>query len=312
VEHDGLFVRGLAFLLGFVTALPAVAFAQADAASKPCTHPQLSATANVRGYAFKAYEDTDGDTSGCVRIYFHDKLVYQLQNDHDLSYRLGQAADPANKIPLVPDGSDLTGNGRTDMMVTGWSGGAHCCFTHYIFELEPKLRLIANLYDGDTNLGHFEYLDHDRRYSYIATEIWSYWPDSFAASVSHKVILRWNGKKFALDLDRMRFPPPSPQQWQSALNDVDEAVKDGDRGSLGLTLWDTTLDLIYSGHSDLAWKFVSEANPKALRGGNPTLNDFCAMLKTSDYWPDLRPTLKDVPEDCASAKGAVQKTVPGK
>jgi len=75
-----------------------------------------------------------------------------------------------NKIPLVPNGSDLTGNGRPDMMVTSWSGGAHCCFKHYIFELEPKLRVMAALDDGDTDLGHFEDLDHNGRYFYVTTK----------------------------------------------------------------------------------------------------------------------------------------------
>jgi hypothetical protein len=102
----------------------------------------------------------------------------------------------------------------------------------------------------------------------------------------------------------MRYPPPTPQQWRAALKDVDDALKDGGetRGGLGETLWDTTLDLIYSGHSDLAWKFVREANPNALKGDNPSLGEFCSILKDSVYWPDLNPTLKDVPEECLTAK----------
>lgn len=88
------------------------------------------------------------------------------------------------------------------------------------------------------------------------------------------------------------------------MKDVDDALKDGGetRGGLGETLWDTTLDLIYSGHSDLAWKFVREANPNALKGDNPSLGEFCSILKDSVYWPDLNPTLKDVPEECLTAK----------
>jgi len=187
------------------------------------------------------------------------------------------------------------------MMVTSWSGGAHCCFTHYIFELDSKLRLVANLNDGDTDVGHFEDLDHTGRYFYVTDEIWSYWPTSFAGSVSHKVILKWDKDRFRLDLERMKYSAPTPEQWKAALKDVDDAADD--RASLGVTLWDTVLDLIYTGHSDLAWRFVDEANPNALKGNNPSLEEFCSMLKSSQYWADLKPTLKDVPDECAKAKG---------
>jgi hypothetical protein len=102
----------------------------------------------------------------------------------------------------------------------------------------------------------------------------------------------------------MRYPPPTDQQWKAALKDVDDALSDGGdtRGGLGVTLWDTTLDLIYTGHSDLAWKFVRDVNPNALKGDNPSLGEFCSALKADPYWPDLQPTLRDVPEECMRAK----------
>jgi hypothetical protein len=305
VERHRFLACGFACLFGIAVALPVVAFAQTGDLPKPCTHAKLAESANVRGYVFKAYKDTDGDTPGCVRVYLHGKLAYRLANDEGLTYSLGQPADADNKIPLVPNGSDLTGNGRPDMMVTSWSGGAHCCFTHYIFELEPKLRLIATLNDGDTDFGHFEDLDLTGKYFYVTDEIWSYWPASFAGSVSHKVILKWDKNRFRLDLERMKYRAPTPEQWKSALKDVDDASDD--RASLGVTLWDTVLDLIYTGHSELAWKFLMEVNPNALKGNNPSLDDFCSMLKNSEYWPDLEPTLTDVPDECAHAKGRAQK-----
>jgi hypothetical protein len=122
--------------------------------------------------------------------------------------------------------------------------------------------------------------------------------------VSHKILLKWDGEKFRLDLEKMRYRPPNLEQWNAALKDVDDALKDGGevRGALGVTLWDTVLDLIFTGHSDLAWKFVREANPDALKGDNPSLEDFCTELKGDRYWPDLEPTLKDMPEECAKAK----------
>lgn len=281
----------------------AVAIAQADGPNL-CAHVHETGSATVRGYVFRTFEATNSDDDpGCLRIYHDGKVVYHLANDQE-QYYLGQPGDARFQIPPVPNGDDLTGDGRPDMIVSSWSGGAHCCFAHFIFELEPKLRLLAAIKDSDSDLAHFEKLGQNRGYYYITSDIWSYWPASFASSVSHKVVLRWDGVKFRLDLNQMRYPPPTPQQWRAALKDVDDALKDGGetRGGLGETLWDTTLDLIYSGHSDLAWKFVREANPNALKGDNPSLGEFCSILKDSVYWPDLNPTLKDVPEECLTAK----------
>lgn len=280
-----------------------MATAQVDD-TKLCTHVRLTGSVTVRGYVFKNYEGINqDDDSACVRIYRAGKVVYRLIKE-DEKYYLGQPGDARYKIPHIANGADLTGGGRPDMIVTSWSGGAHCCFTHYVFELEPAFRLLATIDDGDTDLAHFEKLGSDRGYYYVTTDIWSYWPSSFASSVSHKVLLRWDGQMFHLALDKMRYPPPTPQKWQMALKDVDDALTDGGdvRGNLGVTLWDTVLDLIYTGHSDLAWKFVKEANPNALKGDNPSSEEFCIGLKGGPYWSDLEPTLRDMPEECARAK----------
>lgn len=307
MKHGRFFLCLFASLLAVSLAAPAIAAAQTAAQPivdpKPCTHPQLTGTATVGDYLFKAYKGPDGDTPGCVRVYLHGKFVYRLADGEGLEYDLGQPAQPEYKVPLVANGSDLTGEGHPDMMITSWSGGAHCCFTKYIYELEPKLRLIAKIDDGDLDLGHFEDLDHNQHYFYMTGDIWSYWPQSFLGSVSHDVILRWNGKKFVLDLDRMKAPPPTPEHWQAELKAIDDAVKNHVNSvEMGQVLWNPALDLIYTGHSDLAWKLVREANPKALRGDYPDLGEFCSHLKDSRFWPELKPTLKDVPPACARAK----------
>lgn len=277
--------------------------------SKPCTHVRSTGSVTFQGYVFRTYEATDPDDPGCMRIYRGGKVVYRLSNETEMRYYIGQPGDVGFKIPRIPNGADLTGRQRPDMIVTSSSGGAHCCSTHYIFELQPKLLLLAKIADGDTDLAHFEKRDREGGYYYVTSDIWSYWPASFASSVSHQVVLRWNGDKFQLDLDKMRSPAPTRKQWNAALKDVDDALKDGGetRDDLGVTLWDTTLDLIYTGHSDLAWRFVREANPDAFKGSNPTFGEFCSELKHSVYWSDLEPTLKDVPEECKGEKGSAHR-----
>jgi hypothetical protein len=286
----------------------AVAFGQPDD-GKSCSRVRLASSTVVHGYVFKTYDAINPDVdSACLRIYKHGRVVFRLTQDVE-SYELGQKANAEYKVPSLPNGTDVTGNGRPDMVVTSWSGGAHCCFIHYVFELEPKLRLLSAIQDGNTDLAHFEKLDQQPGYYYVTYDILSYWPASFASSVSHKVFLKWDGSRFRLDLKPMQSSAPTSQQWSSSLRDVDDALKNGGdvRGSLGVTLWDTTLDLIYTGHPDLAWKFVSEVPSDALKGDNPSLADFCSMLRKDPYWPELEPKLGDVPLECKLALNGLQK-----
>jgi hypothetical protein len=100
----------------------------------------------------------------------------------------------------------------------------------------------------------------------------------------------------------MQTSAPTQAEWNKQLSAAQTVVNKGDADSIGTTMWQTVLDLIYTGHSDLAWKFVEEAGPKAQQKPFPSLADFCSVLKTSPYWPDLQPTLRNTPPACASAK----------
>jgi hypothetical protein len=191
------------------------------------------------------------------------------------------------------------------MIASEYSGGAHCCMTHYVFELEPQFKLLATLYDADDDLAHFQRAA-DGRYDYITADwTFAYWPDCFACSPSALVKLRWiddkNGGGFHLAMDKMQKPAPTQKQWNTALSEAQKAAKNHNINSIGTTMWQTVLDLLYSGHSDLAWKFVNSLGPTAQQKPLPTLSDFCSLLKKSLYWPDLKPTLKDTPAACADS-----------
>ena len=212
-------------------------------------------------------------------------------------------------MPAIVDGTDITGRGHPDMIVAYWTGGAHCCLLHYVFELESTFRLLATLDAEDDDMAHFAQLDGDNRDYYLAADwTFAYWPGSFAGSPSHSVVLRYEddhrGGGFHLALDKMKRDPPTSVQWYEAMGAVNGALQeDAMQGEvLAATLWNTVLDLIYIGHSDLAWRFINEAGPKAQQGTNVTLADFCSVLKASPYWPDLEPTVKDMPSACAHAK----------
>jgi len=199
----------------------------------------------------------------------------------------------------------VTGRGQPDLIVSSFTGGAHCCTTHWVFELGPELKLLATLNDTNDDEAHFEQLKDGRYYYITADWTFAYWPTCFACSPSEVVKLRWtsdaNGGGFHLATDRMHRAAPTQAEWNKELAAAQKAVNDGAVDDVGRALWGVVLDLIYTGNSDQAWKFVNALGPKAQQKPFPALADFCALLKQSPYWPDLQPTLKDVPTECANA-----------
>jgi hypothetical protein len=290
-------VSGLAVC---VLAAPAFVVGQTgvDAATRLCAPSALSATAKVDNTLFRSYQSNDG---ACLEAVRGGKVVFRSTGDVQ-SYTLGQQA--GGNITSIPNGTDVTGRGRPDMIVSAWSGGAHCCSEHLVFELEPEFRLVATLDDADSDEAHFAHFK-DKHYYYL-TDDWTfaYWPSCFACSLSATVILRFvddaHGGGFHLALDKMQKAAPTQAQWNSALRAAQKSAKAGDINSIGTTLWGPVLEFLYDGHPDLAWKFVDAVGPSAQQSPLPALADFCRLLAKSRYWRDLAPALGDAPPACST------------
>lgn len=299
-------------LLGALPSLPSgttiIAAAQfpAENPHEACSKSHLKSITEIDGYVFRNYANKD-DGTACVQVVHEGKVIFRRTNDNDGWFQIGQPANKRDKVPAIPNGTDITGRGHPDMIVAAFSGGAHCCLSHYVFELEPQFKLLAHLDAEDTWPAYFDDLDHDGHYYYIAEDwTFAYWLGSFAGSPNHQVILRWqdsdNGGAFHLAMDKMRRPPPTKQEWEDALGQV-RGLLDPLTYGFDVPLWNEVMDLIYTGHPDLAWKFLDELPRIAThRPAGPDLEEFCITLKESPYWPDLEPTMKEMPPDCAKAK----------
>jgi len=296
----------LIFVAAFAYLLPVTRLAAQHREDNPvaiCRREQLKDAATVKGFIFRTYEN-DGDDPACLTVSRDGKVIFR-EAEHARHYTLGQPMDSKWKTPAIPNGTDVTGRGHPNMIVSYWTGGAHCCSSHYVFELEPDFKLLTTLDDQDDDLAHFEKIGSQYFYK---TFDWSfaYWPSCYACSPSHPVVLRFvNDAKdgaYHLAIDKMWWPAPDERQWKAALADVNDVVKeDGVQlDEIGTTLWNTVLDLIYTGHSDLAWKFIEEAGPQAQKEPLPDLETFCSKLKQSPYWPDLQPTLRNSPPECVN------------
>lgn len=280
----------------------------ADHPDVACAAKYLTSTAKAGRYIFKAYRNDDSGDA-CLQVIRGRSIIFKRTMGNGGYYALGQKSDKQSGAQAIANGADITGRGRPDMTVSFYTGGAHCCLFVYIFELDPDFRLLGTLDAADGDGSHFVVIDN--RY-YYSTEDWTfaYWYGSFAGSPAPSVILAYmeganNQHGFHLALDKMRRPAPTTEEWQKALADVHhELTLEGKNmfNFLPQVLWKEILDLIYTGHSDLAWKFLEEVGPRAQESPYPDLAAFCSTLKTSPYWPDLEPTLLDIPAACAKAK----------
>ncbi len=284
-------------------AVPLFAQGPAENPAMACTSKNQVDIATVGQVQLTAYKSSDG---ACVQATSGGKVVYSHSVDSLQTFTLGQPADSQAKIPAVANGTDVTGRGRPDMIVSLFTGGAHCCTIHYVFELEPQFKLLATLNDSDDDGARFERFKDGHYYYLTADWTFGYWPTCFACSPSALVTLEWvddsRGGGFHLAMDKMQTPAPAQAEWNKELSAAQKAVNAGDADTIGTTMWQSVLNLIYTGHSELAWKFVDALGPKAQQSPLPALADFCSVLKSSPYWPDLQPTLHDVPPACTNAK----------
>jgi hypothetical protein len=292
-----------------------------EPSSRECSGINLIQSATVGQYVFKAYKDrVNGD--GCLEVHeirrqgkiigkLIPKVVFRRTLEGMGEFTLGQNEGPNTGIPKIENGADITGRGRADMIVTNRSGGAGCCSVHYVFEVEPTLWLLARIDDGDGDSAHFVDLDGNHHYYYVGNDwTFSYWNSSFANSPAPTVVLRFVDDKKApgyhLAMDKMQRPAPTTAQWNKAIREAGDAFgsNGGFGDGVGSALWSNMLNLIYTGHSDLAWKLTAQAWPSQRPGQDTFISSFCSQLKTSTYWPDLEPTLQETPPACIAAKPA--------
>ena len=302
MSYRALVSSALVAAVWVTCAVGLVAQGPAENPAEACAAKNQTDAATVGQYVFTAYQSSDG---ACLQVTSGGKVLYSHSVDSFETFTLGQKEDAQDDIAAIANGTDVTGRGQPDMIVSLFTGGAHCCSIHYVFELGPQFKLLATLDDTNDDLAHFE-READGRYDYVTADwTFGYWPTCFACSPSELVTLRWmgdaNGGGFHLAMDKMQTPAPTAAQWNKELSAAQKDVDSSDADYIGRTMWQTVLDLIYTGHSDLAWKFVDALGPKAQQSPLPTLGDFCGLLKQDTYWPDLQPTLVDVPAACANA-----------
>jgi len=160
----------------------------------------------------------------------------------------------SNNENIPPPGEDITGDGIPDLVVEGYSGGAHCCYDYTIFSLGEQFKIIAHLQGNDSSF-EFKDIDGDGVYEIIGRDCtFAYWETYFAASPAPEIILHYKDSKYKLACELMRKSHP---ELIDEFNEKLEKVISEPAWTTEVppSLWEYMLDLIYTGNSKIAYNF---------------------------------------------------------
>lgn len=199
-----------------------------------------------------------------------------------------------------PPGTDINGDGIPDVIVSYFSGGAHCCFEYTVFSLGRELKSLGVL-NGEHSEFDFKDLDNDGKYEAIGRDwAFAYWGSSFAGSPAPKVILRWKNGRYRLadDLMRKKYNRDDILRMAKDFSDEILPVSEDDKSlRVDPKVWAAMLELIYTGNGNLAWEFIDRAWPAQEDDSlgkrwnlykKQFLAEFKTELRKSIYWSDLK------------------------
>ncbi len=215
-------------------------------------------------------------------------------------FKIGLINDdiPGNK--LVKVGNDINKDGQPDLVVSEWSGGAHCCIDYYVFSLGDQVKQVGFIESKDGD-GEFVDVDNDGILEFIGNDwTFAYWNASFAGSPAPQVILEYKNAGYQLTLKKMRKPLDEiyyknflKNTTLSKINATMNAKSGWSNGEVSVPpeVWGYMLDLIYSGHSQEAFTLIDTIWPKGVKGKEDFLKDFKGQLSQSPFWKDIKSVL---------------------
>jgi len=291
----------LFFTIGFLILFTSAVFSAV-------TENDLQDKQSFKEYEVRIYRNKDSG-EGLLKITRKGKVVF---SEEGTSYRIGLIYDVIPEHKLVKMGNDITDEGQPNLVVSHWSGGAHCCFSYYVFNIGKDFKLFDVINGGDGDASKFVDVNNDGKLEFIGNDwIFSYWHESFAASPAPPIILKYVNGKYRLALDLMKKPLPADKDEKALIKEIKKEQREisklikEDMASTGQTnadnfawvkndvvlpskVWGHMLDLIYTGHPKEAWAFLDKVWPAGKNGKEKFIADFKEQLSKSLYWDVIK------------------------
>ena len=221
-----------------------------------------------------------------VEIFKGATLVYAMDGHR---FFIGNPEVNEKKEIATPIGMDITGEGQPNLVISEYTGGAHCCSLFHIFEIGEKFRHIQTieLQDSCTD---FKNLDNDPALELLMNDwTFAYWNACFADSPAPEVILKYSGGQYQMASNLMRKLPRRQAELIETAAKIKSLPEWKDPAQkFPPALWREMLNLIYTGNMAQAWKLFDLAWPEGMAGKQEFLEEFKAQLKKSLYWEQIQ------------------------
>jgi hypothetical protein len=284
---------GAAFLLG-LEVLPTKAERPGEGRQSPgpsqglggsafVPHGDLTGEESFGQHTVRTYRSSE-DGAGSYEVLQAGRRIY---GEHGWWFGIGGlTGEEETQWPHLV-GRDITGNGRVNVVIYEWTGGVHCAFIASVLELDGGCRLIARI-NGMHSPPVFRDVDGDS-FPEVLVQDWTfaYWPTCFAKSPAPYVVLRWSGKEYQVAADLMRSPAPTASEFAAKAAAVRSSADWGPEyrwQDIPEELFSYALDLMYSGHEEVGWRFIEMAWPKRFAPDTELLDELKWGLESSDYW----------------------------
>lgn len=199
-------------------------------------------------------------------------------------YSFGNSFDPVLDGPDLYSGHDITGNGFSNLVISNWTGGAHCCHFLHVFELGRKLKKLVTVEANSSSIRLVD-LDHD---GFPEIEFWDgaidYLFACFAGSPGGRVVLKFQKDHYEVATHLMKTPIPTRQKIEDLKKAIVFAFNKNDNPDLPYEFLNTMMELSYSGHFDLALRLADETWPAKKSGLTKFKDEFSKALHDSLYW----------------------------
>ncbi len=255
-----------------------------------CSSQVAAGTEILQRRVFGSYEarvERDEDSSAQkIIVTKNGKVVYQ-DGEIGWYFWIGNHFDDSLKGRDPHSGKDLTGNGTPDIVLTSWSGGAHCCNSLTVLELTKTGARRVITVDGGSYGLILKDLDGDGT---PEIDFWD-WPidyqfNSFSHSAQGRVVLKSVGDGYRVAKSLMYRKHPGALRLAVAKGAIRKAFSTQQPG-VPYELLKLMMELSYSGYRELALKMADDTWPRDLEGLAKFKLDFKRALATSPYWSEF-------------------------
>lgn len=227
---------------------------------------------------------SEDETDETLSIVKNGHVVFE-ETESGSHYYFGNFTDGTDLDPY--SGTDINGNSVPDLVISKWTGGAHCCNLLYIFEVGERFRHIGTVEGGSYDFKLID-LDEDHipeiEFSDGAID---YQFASFAYSPPGRVVLKFTGDNYEVADQIMKKPMPSLKSLAEAKTLIRQEFKRGESPDVPYALLKIMMDLSYSGYLDAALVMADQTWPFQKPGLVKFKSDFKQALAESLYWPEF-------------------------